>query len=147
MRFPRTKQIFRGQPDLGAFVGVFFLLLIFVLLQSALVFTPGVPIRLPDAEELPGASGDTLIVAVDASGQFYYDHQITPERLLQQRLTDAVNSSRAPLTLVIEADREVTWETLLRLSLLAKKAGIKDIFPATRPTRAGVEEPASPENE
>jgi biopolymer transport protein ExbD len=137
MRFPRNRQIFRGQPDLGAYIGVFFLLLIFILLHSALVFTPGVPIRLPDAEELPGVAGDVLVVAVDASGQFYYDHQVTPERLLQQQLTAAVNASRQPLTLIVEADRDVKWDTLLRLSLLARKAGIKNMFPATRPLETG----------
>ena len=26
MRFPRNRQIFRGQPDLGAYISVFFLL-------------------------------------------------------------------------------------------------------------------------
>ena len=133
MRFPRNKQIFRGQPDLGAYIGVFFLMLIFVLLNSAIVFTPGVPIHLPDAEELPGVAGDTLVVAVDASGTFYFDNQITPEDQLKQRLFEVANASRRPLTLLVQADKDVKWETLLHLALLARRAGIKDVVPATRP--------------
>jgi biopolymer transport protein ExbD len=138
MRFPRNKQIFRGQPDLGAYLGVFFLLLIFVMLNSVLVFTPGVPIRLPDAEELPGIAGETLVVAVDASGQFYFDNQIASEQTLRQRLTEEVIKSREPLTLIVEADRAVTSETLLRVALLARKVGIRDVVLATRPTGATV---------
>jgi biopolymer transport protein ExbD len=137
MRFPRNKQIFRGQPDLGAYVGVFFLLLIFVLLNSVIVFTPGVPIHLPDADELPGVAGDTVVVAVDASGTFYFDNQVTSESNLKQQLLEQVSISRHPLTLLVQADREVKWEAMLRLALLAKRAGIKDVVPATRPPSSG----------
>ena len=105
MRFPRNKQIFRGQLDVAAFAGVFFLLLIFVLLQSQLVFTPGVPIRLPEAEDLPGVIGRSVVVAVDASGQYYFDNQLTHERLLRQRLQEEVGAAREPLTLIIQADK------------------------------------------
>lgn len=133
MRFPRNKQIFRGQLDVAAFAGVFFILLIFVLLQSHLVFTPGVPIRLPEAEDLPGVIGPTVIVALDASGQCYFDNQLTSERFLQQSLAEAVQASRGPLTLVIQADKDVTREKIDRLGLLARRAGIKDAVLATRP--------------
>ncbi len=133
MRFPRNKQIFRGQLDVAAFAGVFFILLIFVVLQSQLVFTPGVPIRLPEAEELPGVLGPTVIVAMDASGQCYFDNQLTSERFLQQSLAEAVQASRGPLTLVIQADKDVTREKIDRLGLLARRAGIKDAVLATRP--------------
>jgi biopolymer transport protein ExbD len=136
MRFPRNKQIFRGQLDVGAFLGVFFVLVIFVMLNSSLVFTPGLPIHLPDAEDLPGIAGETLIMAVDASGQFYFDNQLTPERLLKQRLAEEVNKSRQPLTLVVEADKNVSWDTLKNVALLARKAGIKNVFGATRPAGA-----------
>lgn len=133
MRFPRNKQIFRGQLDVAAFAGVFFILLIFVVLQSQLVFTPGVPIRLPEAEDLPGVLGPTVIVAMDASGQCYFDNQLTSERFLQQSLAEAVQASRGPLTLVIQADKDVTREKIDRLGLLARRAGIKDAVLATRP--------------
>ena len=133
MRFPRTRQIFRGQLDVAAFAGVLFILLIFVLLHSQLVFTPGVPIRLPEAEDLPGVIGRTVVVAVDASGQYYFDNQITQERLLRQRLADEVSASREPLILVVQADKDVTHERIERLGFLARSAGIKEAVLATRP--------------
>jgi biopolymer transport protein ExbD len=143
MRFPRNKQIFRGQLDIAAFAGVLFILLIFILLHSQLVFTPGVPIRLPEAEDLPGVSGRTLVVAVDAKGQYYFENQITHERLLRQRLKDAVDASREPITLVIEMDKSVTWDEVKKLGLLARKAGVKDAVLATRPPAFGTSGAAS----
>ena len=137
MRFPRNRHIFRGQLDVAAFAGVLFIVLIFVLLHSQLVFTPGVPIRLPEADDLPGVIGHTVVVAVDASGQYYFDNQLTGERLLRQRLAEEVNASREPVTLIIQMDKAVTWENLLKLGLLARKAGVKDSVLATRPPLSG----------
>lgn len=134
MRFPRNKQIFRGQLDVAAFAGVLFLLLIFILLRSQIVFTPGVPIRLAEADDLPGVVGRTEVVAVDASGQFYFDNQLTQERLLRQRLIERVNESREPLTLIVQMDKTVSWEILQNLGLLARKAGVKSVVMATRPS-------------
>jgi biopolymer transport protein ExbD len=141
MRFPRNKQIFRGQLDVAAFTGVMFILLIFVLLHSRLIFTPGVPIQLPDARDLPGVIGRTIVVAVNANGQYYYEGQVTHERLLQQRFKDAVESAREPLTLIIQADKNVTVEQLDNLGFLARSAGIKSAVQATRPA-AGATRPA-----
>jgi biopolymer transport protein ExbD len=119
----------------AAFAGVLFILLIFILLRPHLVFTPGVPIRLPEQEDLPGVigRGRTIVVAVDASGQFYFDNQLIHERLLRQRLIEEVNAAREPVTLVIEADESVTWNTLQKLGGIARKAGVKDAVGATRP--------------
>jgi biopolymer transport protein ExbD len=136
MRFPRNRQIFRGQLDVAAFAGVLFMLLVFVLLHSRLVFTPGVPIRLPEADELSGVIGHTIVVTVDASGQYYFDNQLTHERILRTRLIEEVNSSREPVRLVIQADKAVTWDNLAKLALLARKAGVKDAVLATRPPLA-----------
>jgi biopolymer transport protein ExbD len=136
MRFPRNKQIFRGQLDVAAFAGVMFILLVFILLHSQLVFTPGVPIRLPVADELPGVIGRSLVVSIDAQGQFYFDNQITHERVLRQRLSERVMESGEPWTLIIQADEAVSSGRVMELMALARKAGIKDAAWGTRPSHS-----------
>jgi len=144
MRFPRNRQIFRGQLDVAAFAGVLFILLIFVLLRSQLVFTPGVPISLPEAGDFPGVIGRTVVVAVDASGQFYFDNQLTQERLLQQQLHSAVEASREPLTLIVQMDKGVASERVLRLGAIARAAGITKAALATRPPLLSTNLPPTP---
>jgi biopolymer transport protein ExbD len=144
MRFPRNKQIFRGQLDVAAFASVLFILLIFMLLHSQLIFTPGVPIRLPEADDLPGVIGQTRVVSVDASGQYYFDNQVTHERVLGQRLLEEVRDSREPITLVIQADEAVTSSRIMQLVVLARKAGVKDSVWATRPPVSGTHAFPSP---
>ena len=133
MRFPRSTKIFRGQLDVAPFAGVFFLLLIFLLLRSSFVFTPGVPIRLPDAVNLPGVAGSTAVVAVDDTGQIYFENQVCTEERLKEHLQAAVARVKEPLTLVVQADRNVKYEVLVRLGLLARAAGVRESLWATRP--------------
>jgi biopolymer transport protein ExbD len=133
MRFRRTQKHFSGQLDAAPFAGVFFLLAIFLALGTNLVFTPGVPIRLPAANDLTGTPNPTAVVAIDASGDLYFDNQWVAEATLRSRLRERVQQSPEPLTLVIEADRDVKQENLVRLGLLARDLGIKDALLATRP--------------
>ena len=136
MRFPRNRQIFRGQLDVAAFASVLFLLLIFILLRSQLVFTPGVPIRLIEADDMPGVIGRSVVVAVDSSGQYYFDNQLIQERLLKQQLKAKVEESREPLTLIIQGDKSVNLEQLVRGGELGYKAGVREAFIASRPALA-----------
>jgi biopolymer transport protein ExbD len=133
MRFPRNTKIFRGQLDAAPYAGVLFLLVIFLVLSSNFVFIPGLPIHLPAAAELPGTTRPTVAVVVDQAGQFYFDNQVTDEAQLEKRLREAVDHTREPLTLVVQADEEVRYRVLARLWRVARSAGIQDLIQATRP--------------
>jgi biopolymer transport protein ExbD len=121
---------------MAPFAAVFFLLLIFLLLESTMVFTPGVPIRLPQSADLPGTANPTLAVAIDGDGIIYYENQAVSEERLKQRLQAALKRSHEPLTLIIQADQDVKYGVLVRLSLLAQDVGIKDAIMATSPSGA-----------
>jgi biopolymer transport protein ExbD len=136
MRFPRTNKIFRGHLEAAPFAGVCFLLVIFLLLSSSLVFIPGIPISLPEAANLPGTTRPALVVALDATGQIYFENQLTPDPQLKVKLRVAAKASPEPVTLVVQADKAVPYETLQRLMLLASEAGIKQMLMAVRPQAA-----------
>lgn len=133
MRFPRSTKVFRGQLEAAPFIGVFFLFVILLLLKSSFVFTPGVPIELPEAANLPGPATPVLVVAVDREGQLYYQNQATDEETLKEEFQAVVSRTPGPLTLVIQADKSVKYEKVLRLGLLARAAGIKETLWGTRP--------------
>jgi biopolymer transport protein ExbD len=133
MRFPHNTKIFRGQLDAAPFVGVFFLLVIFLLFNSGLVFTPGIPIRLPEAAGLPATDNPTAVVAVDADGNFYFENQLCNEARLKARLGAVVDQSRDPVTLVVQADKNAKMEVVVRLGMLARSLGIREMLQAVRP--------------
>ena len=142
MRFPHNIKVFRGQLDAAPFMGMLFLLILFLLLNSALVFTPVIPIHLPEGVNLPGAERPTAVVAVDESGHFYFENQLCDEARLRDRLRHVVTRSREPVLLVIQADKAAKVEVLVRLGLLAQSLGIREMVQAVRPPVVPV--PASP---
>jgi len=144
MRFPRAIKPFRGQLELAPFLSVAFLLAILLMFASSLVFTPGVPIHLPESSELPGTSNPSITVAVDAGGRFYFDNQITDEAHLKEKLLAAVDQSKDPLTLIVQMDEQTAHAVTVRLGLLAREVGIKDLLYGTRPQGAPVPIQAPP---
>ncbi len=132
MKFPRNARIFRGHLDAAPFAAVFFLLVIFIMLGS-FVYTPGVRLQLPVADDLPGTDKPTSAVAIDANGRLYFENRWVDEDQLKVRLALAQKNSPQPLTLLVQADKAVTYEKLVRLTALAREAGISEAWLATLP--------------
>ena len=134
MKFARHVTIFRGQLDVAPFAGVFFLLVMFMMLAS-LVYTPGarLELRLPRADGLPGTDKPSVSVAIDADGRLYYENQRFEEAALRRKLQEAVKKSPEPLTLVVQMDKAVSYEKWLHLALLAREAGMAETLLATSP--------------
>jgi biopolymer transport protein ExbD len=124
MRFPHNAKIFRGQFDAAPYVGVFFLLVIFLLAHSAMVFVPGVPIDLPVGANLPGIEKPIAVIAVGADGTFYFENQMCDEKRLRERLKATVARSREPITLVTRIHRAAASEVFVRLGMIARDVGI-----------------------
>jgi biopolymer transport protein ExbD len=132
MRFPRNARILQGRLDAAPFATVLFLLVILLGLGS-LVYTPGIRLSPPMAEELSGTDQPTLSVALDANGSLYFDNQWVEESKLTDELRKAVAASPGPLTLLVHADKRATYDMLLHLSMLARQAGITNSMLAALP--------------
>ncbi len=141
MKFPRHYRLLRGPFDMAPYAAVMFLLVIFLML-GGLIYTPGVLIHPPLADGLPGTDRPSVAMAVDAQGRFYFANQMVTEEKLKAALASVARTSPAPPTLVIHADKTVTFEQLVRLTLLAREAGITNALLATLPRT--VSNPAAP---
>lgn len=220
MRYPRNAKIFRGQIDAAPFAGLFFMLVLFVMLFATHVYIPGVRIDLfspPSAPEIPartvkvlasgvatfegmpyellelrtllqdraqvgtlpkrlildaepavpeeqvarfqellnelgvsikiagermelpddagfaGSPNSSVVVGLNLNGQIFYQHQRTLEPELQEKLTLAAERSTSPVTMVLQADKRVPYEMIMRLCQIARKAGIAEVTLAHRP--------------
>ena len=141
MKFARHARLLRSQMDAAPFAAVFFLLVIFMMLAS-LTYTPGarLQLQLPKGNGLQGTDKPTVSVAIDADGRLYYGNQGIDEKALFGRLKEVVVKSSEPPTLVVQADKRVTHERVMRLTQLASDAGIREALlaelpgPLTKPT-------------
>ena len=132
MKFARNAYISRGHLDAAPFASVLLLLVIF-LLAGSLVYTPGVRLQLPTANDLPGTDRPSVSVALDKNGRLYFENQGIEEDELRGRLSEIARKSKAPMTLLVHADKDATQESLVHLALLARDAGITEAFLATLP--------------
>ena len=138
MKFPRNAKLLRSPFDVAPFAAVFFLLVIFLLL-AALLPKPGLSLELPkfnvsdQASGLPGTDKPSVAVAIDSGGRLFYSNQLVTQDGLETNLSRAVAASRTPLTLVIEADKSVTYGELMQVALLARDAGFQDVTLAAQP--------------
>lgn len=142
MKFPRNAKILRSPFDVAPFAAVLFLVVIFLIL-GAFLPTPGVPINLPLARDLPGTDKPTVAMAVDENGRYFFANQmVTNSDDLVQGLRTAAAGSHEPLTLIINADKSISVDQLLRITLLARQAGITNALLATLPDNGA--KPARP---
>jgi len=132
MRLPHNVKIFRGQFEAAPYVGVFFLLVIFLIAHTTMVVVPGVPIELPAAADLPGTDKPMAVVAVDENGTFYFENQMCNEARLRERLKAAVERSPEPIALVARVHRKASAEVFTRLAGIARDAGIRQLIPEVR---------------
>jgi biopolymer transport protein ExbD len=132
MKFPRHAKILRSHFDVAPFAAVFFLLVIFMML-GALIPTAGIPLHPPAADQLPGIDQPAVAMAVDDQERLYFENQIVTERVLKNSLIVAAKSAHEPLTLIIHADKAVSYEIIAHLSLLARDCGITNALLATLP--------------
>jgi biopolymer transport protein ExbD len=104
---------------------------------------PAMRIALPVSTNQPGVNGASIIVAVNANGQFFYENQLVQkESDLQAKLAAAQAAARSPLTLELKMDRAVVVDTFVKLSDMARNAGFDKVVIATRPALRPVEDPA-----
>jgi biopolymer transport protein ExbD len=137
MKFPRNTRLLRSPFEMAPFATMFFLLVIFLLL-GALLPVQGLRVQLqpPLASDLPGIDKPSVSVAVDSNGRFYFGNQIVSEGELKADLRNAAATSRAPLTLIIHADKTISYDQLVHLTLLARDVGIQNALLATLPQPA-----------
>ena len=131
----RTKRRDAITPDITPMVDVVFLLLIFFMLSTTFIVSPGIRIDLPQAEAEPvRRERQDLRVKIAAEGVLYVDDQrLSPEDLVE-RLRAAARTDQDTLV-VIEADENTAHKHVVEVMDRAKGAGLHRLAIATRPKR------------
>jgi biopolymer transport protein ExbD len=94
---------------------------------------PGTRLDPPEAAGFVGARNPVVVVGVNLNGQIFFEHQKIDETSLEQQLSKARKQSSEDLTVVLQADKKVPYETITRLGQIAHRAGILYMRLATKP--------------
>ena len=134
MSLPTQARMFAGRLDVAPLAGVFFLLVIFLLLLTHLAPVPGVTVKLPEAGLPEGAVGpDWLVVVMDDEGRLYFNQQITTAARLQEDLVRRLKAADTRLPLVLQAGASVRLQALVSFYALCRQIGIEEVKLQTRP--------------
>ena len=135
MKFRRQHRLICDLPGAVPVACVMFLLLFFLISNSALLLVEGVPVRLPEgAGQRPTGFADSVIVAMDKQHRLFYLNQQVELNNLKTKLKQlVVGAGDAGLLLVLKADRAANNQAIMQVATAAKQAGVRQTWLATRP--------------
>lgn len=131
MTFKTHCQMSKGFVDPAPLVDVVFLLLLFFILSSPFVMQSGFGVSLPSAPAPPITNFQTLVVTVTRDNLLFFNNQPTTIEKLEQSLREAVQQGKGR-ELIIKADRQVTFGTVVQIMSVALKVGIMSVNQAAR---------------
>ncbi len=134
MNFKR-KERETSQLDMTPLVDVVFNLLIFFMLSTTFVTTPGIKINLPEAssKELKVQEKEVR-VALTKKGKIYLNRKLVTlddvRKILKQKAR--INPK---MLVIIQADADVTHGKVVQIMDIAKSSGLNKLAIATRPRK------------
>ena len=123
------------QLDLTPMIDVVFQLLIFFMVTAVFAITPGLDIKLPEAETAQAPDKENLFIVVDQDGNMKLNHK----SVTFANLKDELVSKRAILdnttAIIIQGDERATHGQIVNIMDIAREVGLLDQVIATEPTR------------
>ncbi|MFC1809202.1 ExbD/TolR family protein [Candidatus Omnitrophota bacterium] len=128
MRFAYKLRHADLRLDMTPLIDVVFLLLIFFMVTSSFVHISGIRVRLPDAQSSKLVNKETgLKVSVDARGRYFVDNKKTSFN----KLIELFKKQKKDAVVTISADKQVTFEAVMKVWDEARKNGFKEIMVLT----------------
>ena len=132
MTFKTHVAIANGRIDAAPMINVVLLLLVFLLLSSPYVLQSGYDlVDMPVAHRPKNVSLQELVITISRDNLLFFKNQPTTHEKLPDQLRHAAAEMRNP-ELIIKADRQVGYDTLIKVIDSAFDAGIGAINLATR---------------
>ncbi len=128
--------------NITSLIDVIFLLLIFFLVTATFSEQPALRIDLPRASSPGIGLREEMVLAVTREGNFFLDQKPVERGRLAELLAESARSREDP-TLVLKADREVSYGLIVELMDISRRVGMEKIVALT----ASEERPGAPDPE
>ncbi len=121
----RLEQDPKQTIDLSPLIDVVFILLIFFIVTTAFVKETGVKVEKPGAMTAQKLDNELILLAITSAGEVVYDHANIGVSGVRSTVSALMLAKERPV--VIQSDRRVTTELLVRVMDEAKRGGAKSI--------------------
>ena len=123
------------KPDLTPMIDVVFQLLIFFMVTAVFAITPGLDIKLPEAEEAQAPEKENLFIVVDQDGNMKLNHQSVTFANLKDKLQEKRSLLDNTTLIIIQGDERATHGQIVQIMDIARQVGVVDQIIATEPQR------------
>ncbi|MBN1254290.1 MAG: biopolymer transporter ExbD [Deltaproteobacteria bacterium] len=132
MQFRRSRKD-DARIDITPLVDMVFLLLIFFMLSTTFIVTPGIKVNLPHSSaETVTHEKREVQVAITEDNKVFWEKILVDEKELEQRLMEVAREDSQTL-IIIRADAKALHGKVVEVMDIAKQAGLNRLAIATYP--------------
>ena len=121
--------------ELTPMIDVVFQLLIFFMVTAVFAITPGLDIKLPEAEEAQAPEKENLFIVVDQDGNMKLNHKSVTFASLREELQTKRELLDNTTMIIIQGDERSTHGQIVQIMDIARQVGCVDQVIATEPHR------------
>ena len=110
-----TKAKPDQRPDLTPMIDVVFQLLIFFMVTAVFAITPGLDIKLPEAEEAQAPDKENLFIVVDQDGNMKLNHKTVTFANLREELEYKRGILDNTTLIIIQGDERATHGQIVQI--------------------------------
>ena len=135
MKFRRQNRLICDLPGAVPIGCAMFLMLFYLITNSALLLVEGVRVRLPEGfGQRPTGFANSVVVAMDNQHRLYFlNQQVKLPKLRTELKRLVAGAGDAGLLLVLKADRAANNEAIIEVVVTAQQAGVRQTWLASRP--------------
>ncbi len=127
MRFERRLKVISGA-DLIPMIDVVFQLVIFFMLSSTFIQTPGIALQMPESSSAEAVVMTRLVVSILPDETVYLNDDLYSLETLESALSDLPEEVREELSsVVIEGDMMVSYELMVRVLDILRHSGFSGV--------------------
>jgi len=135
MAINRQEKKELAMPDLTPMIDVVFQLLIFFMVTAVFAITPGLDIKLPEAEEAQAPEKENLFIVVDQDGNMKLNHKSVTFATLKEDLQVKRRILDNTTMIIIQGDERSTHGQIVQILDISRQVGVIDQVIATEPQR------------
>ncbi|HDH99481.1 MAG TPA: biopolymer transporter ExbD [Firmicutes bacterium] len=136
-RKPGERREITAGLNMTPMIDVVFQLLIFFMVTAVFAITPGLDIKLPEAETAENPEKENLFITIDKDGNLKLNHKSVTFANLKEEIIKKRKMLDNTTMIIIQADKKAYHGVVVKAMDIAKKAGCTDLVVATAPKKKG----------
>ncbi|GAB3298061.1 biopolymer transporter ExbD [Pseudidiomarina marina] len=120
-----------AQIDMTPMLDVVFIMLIFFIVTASFVKESGIDVNRPEAATAVQKDRANILVAISDTGEIWINKRQVDARAVQANI-ERLYAENPQGSVVIQADKKATTETLIKVMDAARAAGVFDVSIATQ---------------